>query len=216
MAPSYRAFSCPPWRRPASVRSSAGRLRTHRKSNPDIRSNVRPTVRPSEFSKKHRQTGPIARTRCHPGFPFEIRRKNIQIHAHSVNKIFSNILDFSLSIGHPGFQHEFWIEYFPEGFEARIRRNDPKIRVYRSHAARAISEERWDVAEIFLDRILDVDPHHTEAWLMKGHLRHHCRQDERTAVDCYRKVITLCGNDSPNPHAERARTSLGRILAVWG
>lgn len=92
---------------------------------------------------------------------------------------------------------------------------DSQIRVYRSHAARAISEERWEVAEIFLDRILKVDPDHTEAWLMKGHLRHHCREDEQTAVDCYRKVIHLCGHDSAHPHAERARSSLGRLLAVW-
>jgi hypothetical protein len=94
--------------------------------------------------------------------------------------------------------------------------SDSHIRVYRSHAARAISEERWDVAEIFLDRILTVDPKHTEAWLMKGHLSQHCREDEKMAVDCYRKVINLCGHDSQHPHAERARTSLGRLLATWG
>ena len=96
------------------------------------------------------------------------------------------------------------------------RESEPQIRVYRSHAARAISEERWEVAEIFLDRILTVDPRHTEAWLMKGHLRQHCRSDERTAVDCYQKVIALCGVDSVHPHAQRARTSLGRLLATYG
>ena len=98
----------------------------------------------------------------------------------------------------------------------KTRISDSHIRVYRSHAARAISEERWDVAEIFLDRILNVDPRHTEAWLMKGHLSQHCREDEQMAVDCYRKVINLCGNDSAHPHAERARTSLGRLLQIWG
>ena len=91
-----------------------------------------------------------------------------------------------------------------------------QIRVYRSHAARAISEERWEVAEIFLDRILSVDPDHTEAWLMKGHLRQHCREDDQTAVDCYRKVIHLCEHETAHPHAKRARTSLSRLLAVWG
>ncbi len=94
--------------------------------------------------------------------------------------------------------------------------NATRIRVYRSHAARAISEERWDVAEIFLDRILSVDPHNTEAWLMKGHLRQHCRSDEMAAVDCYRKVISICTRDPANPHAEKARTSLGRLLAAYG
>lgn len=97
-----------------------------------------------------------------------------------------------------------------------LAKGESQIRVYRAHAARAISEERWDVAEIFLDHILSVDPSHTEAWLMKGHLREHCRSDEQAAVECYRKVITICGHGSQHPHAERARTSLGNLLAVWG
>ena len=89
-----------------------------------------------------------------------------------------------------------------------------RIRVYRSHAARALSEERWDVAEIFLDRILAVEPQNTEAWLMKGHLSQHCRSDEMRAVNCYQKVIGICGEDSEHPHAAKARHSLDRLLAV--
>jgi hypothetical protein len=95
-------------------------------------------------------------------------------------------------------------------------RGEGPIRVYRRHAARAISEERWKVAEIFLDRILELEPSHTEAWLMKGHLRYHCHKDEDGALDCYRKVITLCGRDLSHPHAHRAHRSLTRMLSVWG
>jgi tetratricopeptide (TPR) repeat protein len=90
------------------------------------------------------------------------------------------------------------------------------IRVYRRHAARAISEERWEVAEIFFDRILDVSPDLTEAWLMKGLLRQYCREDDHAAIRCYRKVISLCGEDVTHPHAQSARASLGRLLTVWG
>jgi regulator of sirC expression with transglutaminase-like and TPR domain len=90
------------------------------------------------------------------------------------------------------------------------------IRVYRRHAARAISEERWEVAEIFFDRILDVSPELTEAWLMKGLLRQYCREDDHAAIRCYRKVIQLCGDDLAHPHAQRARASLGRLMSVWG
>jgi len=75
-----------------------------------------------------------------------------------------------------------------------------------------MTEERWSVAEIFLDRILDLDPHHTEAWLMKGLLRQHCREDDEAALHCFRKVIQLGGFDSEHPHVQRARTSLGRLL----
>lgn len=90
------------------------------------------------------------------------------------------------------------------------------IRVYRRHAARAISEERWEVAEIFFDRILDVSPRLTEAWLMKGLLRQYCREDDNAAIRCYRKVIDLCGENVAHPHAKRARASLGRLMTVWG
>lgn len=90
------------------------------------------------------------------------------------------------------------------------------IAVYRHHAARAMAEERWSVAEIFFDRILEVDPHHTEAWLMKGLLRHHCRQDDQAAVECFQRVIRLGGFDSSHPHVQRAQRSLGRLLAVCG
>lgn len=90
------------------------------------------------------------------------------------------------------------------------------IRVYRRHAARAISEERWEVAEIFFDRILDVSPDLTEAWLMKGLLRQYCREDDHAAIRCYRKVISLCGEDVTHPHAQSARASLGRLMTVWG
>jgi regulator of sirC expression with transglutaminase-like and TPR domain len=90
------------------------------------------------------------------------------------------------------------------------------IRVYRRHAARAISEERWEVAEIFFDRILDVSPMLTEAWLMKGLLRQYCREDDHAAIHCYRKVIKLCGEDVGHPHAQRARASLGRLMTIWG
>lgn len=86
------------------------------------------------------------------------------------------------------------------------------ISVYRRHAARAISEERWAAAEIFLDRILELNSRHTEAWLMKGHISQHCRHDPESAVRCYRKVITLCGFDPSHPHLQRARQSLDRLL----
>ena len=88
------------------------------------------------------------------------------------------------------------------------------IRVYRRHAARAISEERWEVAEIFFDRILDVSPDLTEAWLMKGLIGQYCREDDRAAISCYRKVISLCSDDPSHPHAQRARVSLGRLANI--
>ena len=89
------------------------------------------------------------------------------------------------------------------------------IRVFRRHAARAMAEERWSVAEIFLDRILEVDSRNTEAWLMKGLLNHHCRDDESRAFDCYRKVIALGAHDLHHPHVRRAKRSLNRILRGW-
>lgn len=90
------------------------------------------------------------------------------------------------------------------------------LRVYRRHAARALSEERWEVAEIFFDRILDVSPDLTEAWLMKGLLRHYCCEDDHEAIRCYKKVLRLCGDNHDHPHARKARASLGRLVNAWG
>lgn len=100
--------------------------------------------------------------------------------------------------------------------DQRLPKEDAEtaIRLYRRHAAQAISEERWPAAEIFFNRILEVSPGHTEAWLMKGWLRHHCRQDEATALECYQKVIDLCAHNSDHPHLQRAKKSLGHILAA--
>ncbi len=88
------------------------------------------------------------------------------------------------------------------------------IRLYRRHAAQAIADERWPAAEIFFNRILEVSPGHTEAWLMKGWLRHHCRHDEATALECYQKVIALCAHNVDHPHVKRAKQALGHILAA--
>ncbi len=94
--------------------------------------------------------------------------------------------------------------------------SEPMIRVYRRHAARAMEEERWSSAEVFLDRIIEVNPRHTEAWLIKGILCQHCREDEETALGCFRKVVNIGGDDSTHPHVQRAQTSLGRLLNSVG
>jgi len=94
--------------------------------------------------------------------------------------------------------------------------NDPGpsglIGVYRRHAARAISEERWAAAGIFLERILEVDPRNLEAWLMKGHLHRFCHGDEETALECYRRVVVLGGYDTSNRHVLRAQQAQEQLL----
>ncbi len=86
------------------------------------------------------------------------------------------------------------------------------IGVYRRHAARAISEERWAAADIFLDRILEVDPRNLEAWLMKGHLHRFCHGDEEKALECYRRVIILGGYDTSDRHVHRAQQAQEQLL----
>jgi len=88
------------------------------------------------------------------------------------------------------------------------------IRIYRRHAARAMREERWCVAEIFINRIIDMAPAHTEAWLTKGWIRQHCRGDEATALECYQRVIHLCSDDGLHPHVQRAKKAMQKIVAA--
>jgi len=102
----------------------------------------------------------------------------------------------------------------------RRERPDPQldpeaaIRLYRRHAARALAEERWCVAEIFINRIIETAPRRTEAWLTKGWIRQHCRHDEATALECYQRVIEILGHDERHPHVQRAKKSLGKIIAA--
>ena len=89
------------------------------------------------------------------------------------------------------------------------------VDIYRRHAARAISEGRWASAGIFFDKMLDVNPHNTEAWLMKAHLLRFCSDDPETALEYYRKVISLCGYDPDHPHLQRARKAMASLLERW-
>jgi hypothetical protein len=107
------------------------------------------------------------------------------------------------------------LRLFAQQSIGRMDKTSREIDLYRRHAARALSEGRWNVADIFLDRILEVNPRHTEAWLMKGHVRQHCQNRELEAAGCYRKVITLCGHDLKHPHANRAQQSLSRMVSRW-
>ncbi len=100
-------------------------------------------------------------------------------------------------------------------FSAEPASEQRSIEVYRRHIARALTEERWSSAEVFLDRILDVAPASTEAWLMKGFLRQHCRHDEPSARQCFQKVVALCAPHADHPHGQRARRSLA-LLADEG
>lgn len=96
-------------------------------------------------------------------------------------------------------------------FSAQPASEQRSIQVYRRHIARALAEERWSSAEVFLDRILDVAPTSTEAWLMKGFLKQHCRHDESSARQCFQQVVALCGAQPDHPHGQRARRSLSLL-----
>jgi thiaminase len=88
------------------------------------------------------------------------------------------------------------------------------IALYRRHIARAIHEERWASAEIFVDRILDEYPENTEALLLKAWIKHYCRKDEANAIHYYRKVVDVFGESSDHPHVQRAMQSMERLLAA--
>lgn len=88
--------------------------------------------------------------------------------------------------------------------------------IYRRHALRAIEDQRWASAEIFLDRMLEADARDSETWLLKGWLRHHCRHDEATALECYREVIRLNEGNPDDPHVVRAKRGLERLLDMAG
>jgi len=76
----------------------------------------------------------------------------------------------------------------------------------------ALDEGKYDVAVVFLDRILEVDPGDLEARLLKAEIFHRHLHDFGRAVDLYRKVIRL----SPLAHElhDKASRSLDELLAT--
>jgi len=94
-------------------------------------------------------------------------------------------------------------------------RNNELISLYRLRYRMAMEEKKFDIAMIFLNKILELDPGNCEAKLCKGEIYHRCLGDFPRAIEQYNKVIRLsAGNASDRPVQDRARAAMAEIMEL--
>src|SRR5687768_8630607 len=87
------------------------------------------------------------------------------------------------------------------------------VSLYRLRYKMALDEQKYDIALIFLNKILETDPSNLEAKFCKGELYHRHLRDYSRAVEQYNKVIRLTANRR-SPLHEKARRSLGELMEL--
>jgi len=94
-------------------------------------------------------------------------------------------------------------------------KDDELISLYRLRYRMAMDEKKFDIAMIFLNKILELDPANCEAKLCKGEIYHRCLQDYPRAIEQYNKVIRLTiGRPAEEPVQERARAAMAEIMEL--
>ena len=94
------------------------------------------------------------------------------------------------------------------------RRNEAEeALLYYRRACLAAAEERYDVALIFCDKAVEIDPHHLPTRLLIAQIHDYGRHDLNAAVTAYRKLITLAAYDPENPYCAAAQAGLDTLLA---
>ncbi|HEX7151814.1 MAG TPA: hypothetical protein VF618_10030 [Thermoanaerobaculia bacterium] len=96
---------------------------------------------------------------------------------------------------------------------------DPKdnelIALYRLRYKMAMEEQKYDIAMIFLNKILELDPMNVEAKLCKGEIYHRCLNDYPKAIEQYNKVIRLTSDGQDQNVHNKARAAMSEIMELF-
>ena len=87
-----------------------------------------------------------------------------------------------------------------------------EVRLYHRRACLAAAEERFDDALIFCGKALSIEPRDLATRLLVARIYDRGLHDVDAAVAGYRKVITLAGYDSDDPHCTAARAALDALI----
>ena len=104
------------------------------------------------------------------------------------------------------------------GFAQKFARNPGRagspeeVRLYHRRACLAAAEERFGDALIFCAKALEIDGHDLATRLLVARIHDRGFHDVDAAVAAYRKVITLAGYDSDDPHCSAARVALDALV----
>jgi tetratricopeptide (TPR) repeat protein len=88
-----------------------------------------------------------------------------------------------------------------------------EAQLYYRRACLAASEERHDVAMVFIGKALNLDPRNLPTRLLLAQIYDLGLRDVEAAIRGYKKVIALSGYDSTNPYCAAARESLDRLIS---
>ena len=95
---------------------------------------------------------------------------------------------------------------------------DPKqnelITLYRLRYKLAMEEQKYDTAMIFLNKIVELDPHDLEAKLAKAEIYHHALKDYPKAIEQYNRVIKLTSEKESPKIYQRARAAMAEIMEM--
>ena len=96
--------------------------------------------------------------------------------------------------------------------DARRVTLDDEIALYRFRAEKAVAEERYADALVFLAKVLRLDPGHVEARLLVAEIYHHGLGERTKALVTYEKVIAAAHHDETHPCAVRARQGIALLI----
>ena len=95
-------------------------------------------------------------------------------------------------------------------FRAPLAADDAVIDLYRQRYEIAVTEERWDSALVFLDRILELRPKSMEIRALRAELIERSG-DRSRAVDAYLRLLPWAEQENPEV-GRRVREALDRLL----
>lgn len=86
------------------------------------------------------------------------------------------------------------------------------VSLYQLRYQMAMEEKKFDIALVFLNKILEVQPKNFEARYRKGEIYHLHTRDVPQAIDQYKKLIRMA--PPGDQHRELARTSLSQLIEM--
>lgn len=88
-----------------------------------------------------------------------------------------------------------------------------EAQLYYRRACLAASEERYDVAMVFVAKALNLEPRHLPTRLLLAQVYDRGLHEIEAAIQAYKKVIALSGYESGDPYCTAARAALSDLVS---
>lgn len=88
------------------------------------------------------------------------------------------------------------------------------VSLYRMRYRMALEEKKYDIALIFLNKILEVDPMNLDAKFAKGEIYHIHLRDYPRAVEQYSRIVRITATAAQEAAHVKARTALSELMEM--